>query len=78
MESLTSLLRGFESCSPFLLLLLESSVLLANLLPFLLGVLARLWPTTRLPERFDRISWYFEGLELSSLMTTHFCMRKTC
>jgi len=73
MESFTSLLGCFEGRSLFLLLLLEDSVLLANLLLFLLGILARLWSATRLPERFDRISWYLEGLELSFLATTHFC-----
>lgn len=78
MESLTSLLGCFEGCGLFLLLLLEGSVLLANLLLFLLGSLVRLQSATRSPERFRRISRYLEGLKLSSLTTAHFAIWKTC
>ena len=78
LELLTSLLGCFEGCSLFLLFLLEGNVLLTNLLLFLLRILVRLSLATRLPERFRKISLYLEGLKLSSLTTTHFCIWKTC
>ena len=78
MELLTSLLGCFEGCSLFLLLLLEGSVLLANLLLFLLGILARLRSATWLQSASKGSAGYLEGLELSSLTTTHFCIQKTC
>ena len=50
MELLTSLLSSFEGRSLFLLLLLEGSVFVANLLLFLLGILERLQSATRLQQ----------------------------
>jgi hypothetical protein len=77
MELLTSLLGEFEGYSLFLLLLLEGGFVFVILFLLFLGGLARLQSATRLPDRSRRISQYLEGLELSSLTTTHFCIRKT-